>query len=145
MPGRYAHNRDPQLAELLHEVTAEGWGNDSVGDLAEDGFHASLLIIEPAERQELSEAFDRDIPAGSWIVTEDQQGFVVVDQYATPQAARHAFDHLPDYGGPGEEDGTITPAGPLGSQYACLVHQRPRQPPPPQPFAAVTRICDGCF
>jgi hypothetical protein len=64
----------PQLAALLHHVTEEGWGNDSVGDLEEDSFHASLLIVEPAERQELTEAFDRYIPAGTWIVTEDQQG-----------------------------------------------------------------------
>jgi hypothetical protein len=121
VPGRYERNRDPQLAALLHHVTKEGWGNDSVGNLNEDGLHASLLIVEPAEWQEFTEAFDRDIPAGSWIVTEDQQGFVTVDQYPTPAAARHAFDHLPDLDGPGEEDGTITPAGPLGSQYAVAL------------------------
>jgi hypothetical protein len=44
-----------------------------------------------------------------------------VDQYPTPAAARHAFDHLPDLDSPGEEDGTITPAGPLGSQYAVAL------------------------
>jgi hypothetical protein len=65
-----------------------GWGNDSVGDLEEDGFHASLLIVEPAERQELTEAFDRYIPAGTWILTEDQQGFVTVNYYPTPPATR---------------------------------------------------------
>jgi hypothetical protein len=32
-PGRYAHNPDAELAELLHQVTLEGWGNDSCGDL----------------------------------------------------------------------------------------------------------------
>jgi hypothetical protein len=79
VPGRYEHNRDPQLAELLHRVTVEGWGNDSVGDLDEDGFHASLLIVEPAEQQELTDAFNRAIPAGSWDLTEDQQGLVTVD------------------------------------------------------------------
>jgi hypothetical protein len=121
VPGRYAHNRDPQLAALLHHVTEEGWGNDSVGDLDEDGFHASLLIVEPAEQQELTEAFDRDIPAGSWILTEDPHGFVTVDPYPTPQAARYAFDHLPDPDGPGEEDATITPTGPLGSHYAVAL------------------------
>jgi hypothetical protein len=121
VPGRYAHNRDPQLAELLHHVTEQGWGNDSVDDLPEDGFHASLLIVEPAERQELTEAFDRDIPAGNWILTEDQHGFVTLDQYMTPQAAWYAFDRLPDRDSPGEEDGTITPAGPLGSQYAVAL------------------------
>jgi hypothetical protein len=121
VPGRYQHNRDPHLAELLHHVTEQGWGNDSVGDLDEDGFYATLLIVEPAERQEVTEAFDRPIPAGNWILTQDQQGFVTVDQYPTPAAARHAFDHLPDLGGPGEEDGTITPAGPLGSRYAVAL------------------------
>jgi hypothetical protein len=121
VPGRYEHNRDPQLAELLHFVTEEGWGNESVGDLDQDGFHASLLIVEPAEQQELTEAFDRAIPAGNWILTQDPQGVVVVDQYPTPAAARHAFDHLPDLDVPGEEDGTITPAGPLGSRYAVAL------------------------
>ena len=77
--------------------------------------------MEPAEQRELSEAFDRYIPAGSWIVTEDQQGFVILDQYPTPAAARQAFDHLPNRSGPGEEDGTIAPAGPLGSQYAVAL------------------------
>jgi hypothetical protein len=120
-PSRYQHNRDPQLAELLHHVTAGGWGNDSVGDLSEDGFHASLLIVEPAEQQELSEAFDQAIPVGNWVLTQDQQGFVTLDQYPTPAAARHAFDHLPDQVGPEEEDGTITPAGPLGSRYAVAL------------------------
>jgi hypothetical protein len=77
--------------------------------------------VEPAERQELTEAFDRAIPAGNSVVTEDQQGIVTVDQYPTPQAARYAFDHLPDYGDRGEEDATITPAGPLGSRYAVAL------------------------
>jgi hypothetical protein len=45
---------------------------------------------------------DRDIPAGNWILTEDQQGLVTMDQYPTAHAARCAFDHLPDSGGPGE-------------------------------------------
>jgi hypothetical protein len=121
VPGRYEHNPDPRLAELLHEVTEQGWGDDSVGDLDEDGFHASLLIIEPAEQQELKEAFDRAIPAGNWILTQNRQGFVTVDQYPSPAAARHAFEHLPDLDGPGEEDGTITPTGTLGSRFAVAL------------------------
>jgi hypothetical protein len=101
-----------------------------------------------------------------------------VDQYPTPAAARYAFDHLPSLDGPGEEDGTITPAGPLGSHYAVALAgsflgyaddldqatamlraamdadrywpdawfiSDHGNPPPPQPLAAVTRICDGCF
>jgi hypothetical protein len=47
VPGRYAHNPDPELAELLHQVTLEGWGNDSCGDVDQDGFHATLLIVDP--------------------------------------------------------------------------------------------------
>jgi hypothetical protein len=77
--------------------------------------------VEPAERQELTEAFDHAIPAGNWILTQDPHGFVTVDHYPKPAAARHAFDHLPDLEGPGEEDGTITPAGPLGSRYAVAL------------------------
>jgi hypothetical protein len=109
VPGRYGHNPDPQLAELLHQVTLEGWGNDSVGDVDQDGFYASLLIVEPAEQSELTDAFGQTIPVGNWIVTEDQQGFVTLDQYSTPQAARQAFTDLPDPDVPGEDDATITP------------------------------------
>jgi hypothetical protein len=123
-PGRYQHNPDPQLAELLHQITEEGWGNDSFGDLYEDGFHASLLIVEPTEQQEFSEAFDRAIPVGNWILTQDQHGFVTLDQYPTPAAARYAFDDLPDLDVPGEEDGTITPTGPLGSRYEVALAGR---------------------
>lgn len=65
MPGRYQHNPDPALAALLHQVVLDGWGNDSVGDLEEDGVHASLLIVEPAEQQELTDAFDQAIPIGT--------------------------------------------------------------------------------
>ena len=124
MPGRYRHNPDPQLAELLHQITLEGWGNDSAGDLDQDGFQASLLIVEPAEQSELTDAFDREVPVGNWVLTEDEQGFVTVDQYQTPQAARHAFTELPELEVPGEEDGTVTPAGPLGSQYAVALGGR---------------------
>jgi hypothetical protein len=124
VPGRYGHNPDPQLAELLHQVTLDGWGNDSVGDVDQDGFYASLLIVEPAEQSELTDAFDQTIPVGNWIVTEDQQGFVTLDQYPTPQAARQAFTDLPDLDSPGEDDGTITPAGPLGSRYAVALGGR---------------------
>jgi hypothetical protein len=121
VPGRYEHNRDPQLAELLYHVAEEGWGNDSVGDLDQDGFHASLLIVEPAEQQELTEAFDRAIPAGNWILTQDQQGFITVDQYPTPTAARYAFDHLPDYGGPGESEDHRLGDEPVGAEDpGCL-------------------------
>jgi hypothetical protein len=50
----------------------QGWGNDSVAATStrtdfrdEDGLQASLLIAEPGERQEFTEAFDCDIPAGN--------------------------------------------------------------------------------
>jgi hypothetical protein len=118
VPGKYQHNPDPALAELLHTVTLQGWGNDSVGDVQEDGFAASLLLVEPAEQQELTDAFDQPVPAGSFIVHEDQQGFVTVDQYPTPFHARRAFTALAAGTGPGEDDATITPTGPLGAWYA---------------------------
>jgi hypothetical protein len=125
MPGRYVHNPDPQLAELLHQVSLDGWANDSAGDVNEDGFHASLLIVEPAEQQELTDAFDQPVPTGNWVLLEDEQGFVTLDQHPTAHAARQAFIRLQDdWGGPGEEDGTVTPAGPLGSRYGVALAGR---------------------
>jgi hypothetical protein len=118
VPGNYQHNPDPALAELLHTVTLEGWGNDSVGDVEEDGFAASLLLVDPAEQQELTDAFDQPVPAGNFIVHQDQQGVVTIDQYPTPFHARRAFTALAASTGPGEEDATITPTGPLGAWYA---------------------------
>jgi hypothetical protein len=117
VPGNYQHNPDPAQAELLHTVTLEGWGNDSVGDVEEDGFAASLLLVEPTE-QELTDAFDQPVPAGNFIVHQDRQGLVTVDQYPTPFHARRAFTALVAGAGPGEEDATITPTGPLGAWYA---------------------------
>jgi hypothetical protein len=118
VPGNYQHNPDPALVELLHTITQEGWGNDSVGDLEEDGFAASLLLIEPAEQQELADAFDQSVPAGNFVVHEDRQGVVTVDQYPSPFHARRAFTALAASTGPGEEDATIMPTGPLGAWYA---------------------------
>jgi hypothetical protein len=118
MPGNYQYNPDPALAELLDTVTLEGWGNDSVGDLEEDGFAASLLLIEPAERQELADAFDQPVPAGNFIVRQDRHGVVTVEQYPTPFHARRAFTALAASTGPGEEDATIMSTGPLGAWYA---------------------------
>jgi hypothetical protein len=118
MPGNYQYNPDPALAELLHTVCLEGWGNDSVGDLEEDGFAASLLLVDPAEQQELADAFDQPVPAGNFIVHQDQHGVVTVDQYPTPFHARRAFTALAASTGPGEEDATIMSTGPLGAWYA---------------------------
>jgi hypothetical protein len=118
MPGYYQHNPDPTLAELLHTICEEGWGNDSVGDLEEDGFSASLLLIEPAERQELTDAFDQPVPVGNFVVHQDRQGVVTVDQYPTSFHARRAFTALAASTGPGEDDATIMPTGPLGAWYA---------------------------
>jgi hypothetical protein len=81
MPGNYQHNPDPALAKLLHTVTQEGWGNDSAGDVQEDGFAASLLLVDPAEQQELTDTFDQPVPAGNFIVHQDRQGVVTVNQY----------------------------------------------------------------
>jgi hypothetical protein len=118
VPGNYQYNPDPALAQLLHTITLEGWGNDSVGDLEEDGFAASLLLIEPAEQPELADAFDQPVPAGNFVVHQDQQGVVTVEQYPTPFHARRAFTALAASTGPGEEDATIMPTGPLGAWYA---------------------------
>ena len=118
MPGNYQYNPDPALAKLLHTVCLQGWGNDSVGDLEEDGFAASLLLVDPAEQQELADAFDQPVPAGNFVVRQDRQGVVTVDQYPSPFHARRAFTALAANTGPGEEDATITPTGPLGAWYA---------------------------
>jgi hypothetical protein len=108
MPGRHARNPDPTLAALLHQVTLDGWADDSCGDADTDGFHASLLIVEPTEQPELTDAFDQPIPVENWILTEDQHGYVTLAQYPTPQTARQAFTDLPDPDTPGEDDGIIT-------------------------------------
>ena len=124
MPGRYQHNQDPIPATLLHQVTLDGWGNNTVGDLEEDGVHASLLIVEPAEQQVLTDAFNQPIPVGNWILTEDQHGWVTLAQYPTPQATRNAFTNLPDPYVPGEGDRGDHPsqaAGPANTRSPSAV------------------------
>jgi hypothetical protein len=120
MPGYYHHNPDPALAELMHLVAQEGWGNESIDPDTGDGYEATLVVIEPAERHELSEAFDRDIPAGNFLVTRDPHGVVTLHEYTTAPLARQAFTDLATATGPGPDDGTITAAGPPGSYTSTL-------------------------
>jgi hypothetical protein len=123
VPGRYGHNPDPQLAELLHQVTLEGWGNDSVGDVDQDGFYASLLIVEPAEQSELTDAFDQTIPSGTGSSPRTSKAS---SPWTSTQPRRPPDKHSltsPTWTVP-EDDGTITPAGPLGSRYAVALGGR---------------------
>lgn len=121
----YGHNPDPDLAELLHTVVEDGWGNQTIGDLAQTGWQATLLIVEPQEQPELAEVFDREIPTGNFLVTQREHGYVTVDAYPTPQVAHRAFDDLTDPDAiPDEDDATITPTGPLGALYAVALGGR---------------------
>src|SRR5881392_3698312 len=94
MPSYYHHNPDPAQAALVHLVAQEGWGNESIDTGADDGYEATLVVIEPAERHELSEAFDRDIPSGNFLVTRDPHGTVTLHEYTTAPLARQAFTDL---------------------------------------------------
>jgi hypothetical protein len=120
MPGNYHHNPDPALAELLHLVAQEGWGNEHVAGDADAGYEATLVVIEPGEQQELSEAFDREIPSGNFLVTRDPHGTVTLHEYTTAPLARQAFTDLATAAGPGPDDGTITVAGPPGAYTITL-------------------------
>jgi hypothetical protein len=126
MPGGYAHNQDPALAELVHQISLDGWADDSAGDANEDGFHASLLIIGPTGQPEPAGAVDPPVPAGNWLLTEDEQGSVTLDRYPTPRAARQAFTRLQaTTGGTGTDDQTHPCTG------SPSHHQRPAAGPCP--------------
>jgi hypothetical protein len=121
----YQHNLDPVRAALLHDVGEAGWGNDRLGaDAEEPGFEATLVIIEPAEQQELSEAFDREVPSGNFLVTRDPYGAVTLHEYASAPLARRAFSDLATAASPEPEDGTVTATGPPGSPYAVAIGGR---------------------
>jgi hypothetical protein len=124
MPGNYQHNPDPARAEVLHQLAEHGWGNDSLDDAEDAGYQATLVLIEPAEQQELSEAFDRDVPTGSFLVTRDPHGAVTLHEYATAPLARQAFTDLATAASPGPDDGTVTATGPPGSPYAVALGSR---------------------
>jgi hypothetical protein len=124
MPAYFAHNHDPARAELLHHIAQQGWGNESVGDTGDAGYEATLVLIEPAEQQEISEAFDHQIPSGNFLVTRDPHGAVTLHEYATAPLARRAFTDLATAAGPGPDDGTITSTGPPGSPYAVALGGR---------------------
>jgi hypothetical protein len=177
VPGRYEHNRDPQLAALLHHVTEEGWGNDSVGDLDEDGFHASLLVVEPPS--------GRSSPRRSTVPSRPATGSLPRISRAlspssntrhrrppgtpsttypttetvgrrrrppSPRPGRSAAGTRSRWPGPS----SATPTTWTRRARCCrrqwtptatgrrLVHQRPWQPLPPQPLAAVTKRLDRC-
>jgi len=124
MPGYYQHNPDPARAELLHHLAEQGWGNESIDAGTDDGYEATLVVVEPAERQELSEAFDREVPPGNFLVTHDPRGAVTLHEYATASRARQAFTDLATAATPGPDDGTVTATGPPGSPYAVALAGR---------------------
>jgi hypothetical protein len=125
MPGYYQHNPDPARAELLHQLAEQGWGNDSIDtDAEEAGYQATLLLIEPDEQQELSEAFDREVPPGNFLLTRDPHGAVTLHEYATASHAKQAFTDLATTASPAPDDGTVTATGPPGSPYAVTLGGR---------------------
>jgi hypothetical protein len=95
--GKYNSARD----ELLHRMTAEMWGNQSSGDVAAPTGAFSLITISDTEKAECAAAFADDLtelsvpmPTGAFLVREDSQGFVTVDEHPTETAATVAYREL---------------------------------------------------
>lgn len=86
MPGKYDSKRD----EALHRLSLEGWANKSSGDVeAPSGFYARISV-DASELEALHDVLSSDFEVGDldlndlighFLVIEDNQGFVTVEQY----------------------------------------------------------------
>lgn len=97
--GKYNSVRD----ELLHLMTSEAWGTDSDGSTDSPYGWFALCSNQPEELHEIRQAFEDVHPAfggdlssivGSFVLVEDEQGFVTVRQVETEEEARAAFQAL---------------------------------------------------
>jgi hypothetical protein len=73
----------------LHQVTLEGLATTAV--VTSTRTASTPACVEAAEQPKLIDAFDHPRLRRNWILTEDQQGLVILDRCPTPQAAREAF------------------------------------------------------
>lgn len=77
-PGKFEGNANPGLAERIYEKSLEGWNDAETGSV-EWHFHVSLL--------------------GRFLLFEDTQGFVTLEEFPSDIVAQEAFSgHERAYG-----------------------------------------------
>ena len=98
--GKFDCNRDA----VLYSMTLGAWSCRSSGDVeAPTGFFAEISN-KPNELAEIVDAFEEDIERegltdtaeliGEFLLREDSQGFVGVDEYDTEAMLKAAYDEL---------------------------------------------------
>lgn len=82
-------------------IVTEGWANETGGSVEASTGHFALLTIEPNEVDEVRGAISemladpsQTVEPGNYVIVENDQGFVTVLDYGTPQAARDYFTLL---------------------------------------------------
>lgn len=95
--GKYDSQRDA----LLHRMVEGMWSNQSTGDVNAPTGAFALITISDAEKNECAAAFADDLteldvhmPIGAFILREDSQGFITVDEHPTAAAATVAYRDL---------------------------------------------------
>lgn len=95
--GKFRSARD----EVLYQISLEGWANESNGDVESPTGYFSRITITPEELREVTEAFSDTIEelgfkltgslVGFFLLTEDGQGFVEVDEFPDETALTQAY------------------------------------------------------
>ena len=82
MPGKFEGNADEKLAEVLHSLTLDNsWTDTETGNVDENGYWFGLLHFEKDEHIK-DETLDLFVSRGTYILTEDSQGFFTYTAYA---------------------------------------------------------------
>lgn len=77
-------NNHEAVTRVLHQMSLDGWANESDGDVEAPTGWFAYMINEPAERDSLVDAFgdvmaDEDVTVdqvmGAWLLMEDSFGF----------------------------------------------------------------------
>lgn len=104
MPGKFEGAIDEQIAEELYDLSLEGGADEEMGDVQEVG-HFFMLFTDMEE-----------YGGKSFILCEDNFGFVDYDEFDTAEAAEKAwkryaslidrlYENQEEEGEEGEEDG----------------------------------------
>lgn len=96
-------NNHDAVTRVLHQMSMDGWANESDGDVQAPTGWFAYMINDAADRDSLVDAFadvmaDKDVTVeevmGAWLLMEDNYGFKSAVDYGTEHAVRQMYGLL---------------------------------------------------
>jgi hypothetical protein len=96
--GKFDSDRDA----VLHLMSLQLWANESDGDVESAQGYFSRISNRPEDIAEIRAAFEDDVPegfawsrlVGKFLMVEDSQGFVTVQEFVTDSALERNYEYL---------------------------------------------------